>query len=168
MNVSRLWSYQPTTVTELFDLMGHSLTGSGLSPRQRGILVCAAASTLRDSYCSIAWGSKLSKTASPDIAAGVLSHNDDELAEDEKVLADWARKVVRDPNATSEADLQMLREAGFEDSQIFAMTVFVALRLAFSTVNDALGAAPDAQLRSSAPAQVVAAVDYGRPADTAS
>jgi uncharacterized peroxidase-related enzyme len=168
MNVSRLWSYQPTTVAELFELMGRSLTGSGLSARQRGILVCAAASTLRDSYCSIAWGSKLSKTASPAVAAGVINHSDDELTEDEKAMADWARKVVRDPNATSEADLQMLREAGFEDSQIFAMTVFVALRLAFSTINDALGATPDAQRLSSAPAQVVAAVDYGRPADTAS
>jgi hypothetical protein len=38
MNVSRLWSYQPTTVAELFELMGRSLTGSGLSARQRGIL----------------------------------------------------------------------------------------------------------------------------------
>jgi uncharacterized peroxidase-related enzyme len=168
MNVTRLWSYQPSTVIALFDLMGQALKGSGLSPRQRGILVCAAASTRRDSYCSIAWGSKLSKTASPAVAAGVLGNNDDELAEDERVMADWARNVVQDPNATSEADLQKLREAGFEDSQIFAMTVFIGLRLAFSTVNDALGATPDAQLYSSTPEQVVAAVDYGRPADSAS
>jgi hypothetical protein len=46
------------------------------------------------------------------------------------------------------------------------MTVFVALRLAFSAVNDALGATPDAQLRRDSPAQVAAAADFGRPADT--
>jgi hypothetical protein len=42
------------------------------------------------------------------------------------------------------------------------MTTFVALRLAFSTVNDALGAAPDAALRRSVPGPVQDAVTFGR------
>jgi uncharacterized peroxidase-related enzyme len=168
MNVTRLWAYQPDTVIGLFDLMRKTLSGAGFTPRQRGILVCAAASTLRDSYCSLAWGSKLSGYASPALAAAVINHDDDELADDERVMADWARKVVKDPNATSDADLQVLRDAGFNDSQIFSMTVFVALRLAFSSINDALGATPDARLRNEAPEQVVAAVDYGRPVDPVS
>jgi uncharacterized peroxidase-related enzyme len=168
MNVSRLWAYQPGTVAALFELMGQTLSGADFSPRQRGILVCAAASSLGDSYCSLAWGSKLSKTASSALAAAVISEDDNGLADDERVMAAWARKVVRDPNATTSADLEELRSAGFDDSQIFAMTVFVALRLAFSTVNDALGAAPDAQLRRDVPAEVAAAVDFGRPADTVS
>jgi uncharacterized peroxidase-related enzyme len=166
MNVSRLWAYQPHTVTALFELMGQTLVSAGFSPRQRGILVCAAAASLGDSYCSLAWGSKLAKTASSALAAAVISGDDDGMADDERVMAAWARKVVRDPNATTSADLEDLRNVGFDDSQIFAMTVFVALRLAFSTVNDALGAAPDAQLRSDAPSEVAAAVDFGRPADT--
>ena len=41
--------------------------------------------------------------------------------------------------------------------------LFVALRLAFSTVNDALGAAPDRELTERAPAPVRAAVTFGRP-----
>jgi hypothetical protein len=41
--------------------------------------------------------------------------------------------------------------------------VFVALRLAFSTVNDALGVLPDAALRSTAPRVVLDAVTVGRP-----
>lgn len=166
MNVSRLWAYQPGTVTALFDLMGQALAEADFSPRQRGILVCAAASSLGDSYCSLAWGSKLSERANPTVAAAVISGEDDELELDDKAMAAWARKVVRDPNATTAADLQALRDAGFSDSQIFAMTVFVALRLAFSSVNDALGATPDAQLRRDAPAEVAAAVDFGRPPDT--
>jgi hypothetical protein len=40
----------------------------------------------------------------------------------------------------------------------------VALRLAFSTINDALGTQPDAQLALSVPHQVREAVTYGRPA----
>jgi hypothetical protein len=38
------------------------------------------------------------------------------------------------------------------------------LRLAFSTVNDALGVGPDLELSASAPGAVVNAVHYGRPA----
>jgi alkylhydroperoxidase family enzyme len=78
-------------------------------------------------------------------------------------MAAWARKVVRDPNATTPADIQELRDAGLGDDQIFAITAFVALRLAFSTINDALGAQPDAQLAESLPAEVRQAVTYGRP-----
>jgi len=53
--------------------------------------------------------------------------------------------------------------AGYDDGQIFSVTLFVALRLAFSTVNDALGAPPDAELVGRAPASVRTAVTFGRP-----
>ncbi len=71
--------------------------------------------------------------------------------------------VARDPNATTAADVQALRDVGCSDSKIFTITVFVALRLAFSTVNDALGLRPDAALRSTAPGLVRDAVTFGRP-----
>ena len=74
-------------------------------------------------------------------------------------------RVARDPNHTSAADVQALRDAGYSDAQIFAMTAYVALRLAFSTINDALGARPDSAFRSSAPEAVLDAVNYGRPID---
>jgi hypothetical protein len=64
------------------------------------------------------------------------------------------------------ADVQELRDAGLTDSQIFAITSFVALRVAFSTINDALGLTPDAQLEASLPPAVTATVTYGRPADS--
>jgi alkylhydroperoxidase family enzyme len=81
-------------------------------------------------------------------------------------MAAWARKVARDPNATTPADVAELRDAGLDDGQIFAITAFVALRLAFSSINDALGAQPDAQLAQSLPAAVRDAVTYGRPVAT--
>jgi hypothetical protein len=43
-----------------------------------------------------------------------------------------------------------------------AITTFVALRLAFSTVNDALGAVPDDELRASVDPQVNDVVTWGR------
>jgi hypothetical protein len=43
------------------------------------------------------------------------------------------------------------------------MTVFVALRVALSTVNDALGVAPDTELAAGLPPAVRRAVSFGRP-----
>jgi uncharacterized peroxidase-related enzyme len=165
-NVSRLWAHQPDTMSGLFDLMSQAFKPSGLSFRQRGILVTAAASALGDSYCSLAWGGKLATASEAALAAGVLNGSDAALTVQEKAMAAWARKVVRDPNATTPADIQELRDSGLDDHQIFAITVFAALRLAFSTINDALGAQPDAQLAESLPPEVREAVTFGRPVAT--
>ena len=162
-NVSRLWAHQPDTQKGLFELMSQAFGPSGLTFRQRGILVTAAASALGDSYCSLAWGGKLGKASDAAIAAGVLDGSDAGLTDQEKAMAAWARKVATNPNATTQADVQALRDAGLGDGQIFAITAFVALRLAFSTINDSLGAQPDAELAQSLPPEVREAVTYGRP-----
>jgi uncharacterized peroxidase-related enzyme len=167
-NVSRLWAHQPDTQKRLFELMSQAFTPSGLTFRQRGILVAAAASTLGDSYCSLAWGGKLGQASDAAVAAGVLNGSDAGLTDQEKAIAGWARRVARDPNATTPADIQALRDCGLEDGQIFAITAFVALRLAFSAINDSLGAQPDAQLAQSLPPEVREAVTYGRPVAQAS
>jgi len=100
------------------------------------------------------------------VAAGVLTGSDTGLTDLEKAMAAWARKIAKDPNATTPADLQALRDCGLDDGQIFAITAFVALRLAFSAINDSLGAQPDAQLAQSLPQRVREAVTYGRPVAT--
>lgn len=162
-NVSRLWAYQPETMDHLYELMSEAFRPSGLSLRQRGILVAATASTLGDSYCSLAWGGKLADAADAGVASAVLNGSDDGLSDQESAMAAWARKVVKDPNGITAADVEQLRQAGLGDRQIFAITAFVALRLAFSTINDSLGAHPDAKLVSSLPPEVVDSVSYGRP-----
>jgi alkylhydroperoxidase family enzyme len=162
MNVSKLWAYNAPLVSNLFGLMGQAVADQGLTFRQRGILVAACASTLGDSYCSLAWGSKLAGVSDSATAAAVLSGGDEGLGDNERALASWARKVVDDPNHTTIQDIDVLRSAGFSDPQIFTITAFVALRLAFSTVNDALGIGPDPQLHAAAPKAVAAAVRFGR------
>jgi alkylhydroperoxidase family enzyme len=162
MNVSRLWAYQPTTMTGLFNLLRQANAGDRLSLRQRIILVAAGASAFGDSYCSLVWGAKLAAASHAQTAADVLRGIDDGLSTSERVMAHWARMVARDPSHTTAGNVQALRDAGFSDAQIFTITVFVALRLAFSTVNDALGLPPDAALRSTAPDVVLDAVTFGR------
>lgn len=163
MNATRLWAYRPDLLEDLFALMGRAIATHDISARRRSIIVAACAASHGDSYCSLAWGEKLARRAGAEVAGAVLSGRDEGLTPDERALAGWARKVAGDPNATTAEDLAELREAGFSDSQIFAITVFIALRIGFSTVNDALGARPDAQLLSAAPPEVLAAVTFGRP-----
>jgi uncharacterized peroxidase-related enzyme len=163
MNVTRLWAYQPATMTGLFNLLRQANAGDRLSLRQRIILVAACASAFGDSYCSLVWGTKLAAASHAQTAAGVLRGIDDGLSSSEQAMARWARTVARDPSHTTAENVQALRDAGFSDSQIFTITVFVALRLAFATVNDALGLPPDTALRSTAPGVVLGAVTFGRP-----
>ena len=111
-------------------------------------------------------GRELGEASDAALAAEVLTGSDAGLTDQEKTIAAWARKVAGDPNATTPADIQVLRDCGLDDGQIFAITAFVALRLAFSTINDSLGAQPDAQLALSLPQDVREAVTYGRPVAT--
>ena len=163
MNATRLWGHQPDAHDRLFVLMGAASRAGGLSQRQRGILVTACASALGDSYCSLAWGRKLALEVGPTVAAAVLRGDDAALTEPDVALARWARHVVRDPNGVTAHDVEHLRQAGFDDRAIVAVTLFVALRLAFSSVNDALGGRPDAELVASVPEEVRDAVTFGRP-----
>jgi alkylhydroperoxidase family enzyme len=163
MNLSRVWAHQPVLNQGISDLMGRAAGAASLTLRQRGILITACASALGDSYCSLAWGNKLAGEAGAEVAAGVLQETDAGLDASECALARWARKVARDPNATGAGDVQALRDAGHDDAQIAAITIFIALRIAFSTVNDALGARPDAALVETGPPLVSGAVTFGRP-----
>jgi alkylhydroperoxidase family enzyme len=162
MNLTRLWAWQPGLHDRLVGLIGAAGEAASLTMRQKGVLVAACASTLGDSCCSFAWGTRLAGETEPAVAAAVLRGDDSGLDPVDRALAAWARKVARDPNGTTADDVQELRDAGFDDGQVFAVTAYVAIRLAFSTVNDALGAAADAELRAAAPAEVRDAVTYGR------
>ena len=92
----------------------------------------------------------------------MLTGDDDRLDDRERALARWARQVARDPNGTTAADVEALRAVGYDDGQVHAITTFIALRLAFSTVNDALGAVPDAELTASGDPKVRDVVTWGR------
>ena len=167
MNLSHAWAHRPAAQAALTDQLRQAAADAGLSYRQRGILVAASASALGDPHCSLAWGRRLADEAGDGIAAAVLRGEDDVLEPEDRALARWARQLARDPSGTTQADVDALRAAGLDDAQILSMTVYVALRIAFSTVNDGLGARPDVQLVADAPESVRQAVTYGRPAASA-
>lgn len=162
-NHTRLWAWRPDLRADFFALRSGVMSSSTLTDRDWAVLVTATASQLRDSYCSLAWGERLAAATDADTAAAVITGDAaSALSERERALADWARQLVRDPNATTQADVDKLRSVGLDEREIFEATVFVGFRLAFSTINDALGAVPDEQLKERVPTAVRAAVDFGR------
>jgi uncharacterized peroxidase-related enzyme len=164
-NFVRLWCWRPELFTQFVELRLALMGSTTLSNREQAIVVAATVSTFGDSYCSLAWGSKLAKLAGDETAGGVIAGEvPDELSEREAALWAWCRAVVRDPMTTTPAQVDALRSAGFDDREIFEATLLLSLRLAFSTVNDSLGAQPDRQLADTAPAPVRDAVTFGRPA----
>jgi uncharacterized peroxidase-related enzyme len=166
-NYVRVWCWRPDVLQAFAKLRADLLADSMLSGREVAVLVAATASKLGDSYCSLAWGEKLADAADEGTAVDVIRGGDSGLSEREAALTAWSRKLVADPNSTTEADVQGLRDAGFGEREIFEATVWIGLRLGFSTINDALGLQPDAQLFERVPAGVRDAVSFGRPAATA-
>lgn len=162
-NLTRIWAWRPDFMEAFVDLQTLLRQSWTLRDDDRAVLVAATARSRGDSYCSLAWGARLARLAGDDTARAVLSDAFDELDARPQALARWAMDVVADPNAITTTDVDRLRDVGLSDREIFEATAFVALRLAFSTVNDALGAEPDRQLAVAAPEVVRNAVTYGRP-----
>jgi uncharacterized peroxidase-related enzyme len=167
MGLERAWAWRPEIAEAFVALRKQLLDGSTLTPREVALVVCATAQARGDSYCALAWGSRLAKLAGARVAAEVLSGQEPAaLTAREEALRRWTGQVVTAPSLATPAQVEALRAAGFSEREIFEATALVAFRLAFATVNDALGAPPDAQLSAEAPAEVRAAVTYGRPAAT--
>jgi uncharacterized peroxidase-related enzyme len=120
MNLTRAWAWRPE-VFDGFAALRNQLTGqSTLSKRELAVLVCAAAAELGDSYCSLAWGRTLAQEAGAATAAAVIANAPaGALSERDRALSTWARKVVANPNATTEADVDALRKAGLGEREIF-------------------------------------------------
>ena len=163
-NLTRVWCWRPDLLTSFETLRAELLAESGLSRREVAVMVAATAAARGDAYCALAWGLRLAELSDEATAARVLQGADADLSDREAALASWSRQVVDDPNATTESDVDRLRQAGLTDREIFEATAWIAFRMAFSTINDALGAHPDRQLAEKVPQLVRDAVTYGRPA----
>jgi len=169
MNLERLWAWRPDAAHAMADQRQQLMHGSTLTLREFAVLVCACARAAGDSYCALGWGTRLAKLADPLIAASVLRDADSPgLTARERALRQWAGQVVRAPSEARAEQVEALRAAGLTDKEIFEASLFIALRQAFSSVNAALGAQPDAEVVAAAPPEVLAAVTYGRPPSSSS
>jgi uncharacterized peroxidase-related enzyme len=164
MNFERAWAWRPDIGEGFAQVRRQLLHGTALKPAELALLTCITARALGDSYCSIAWGTRLAGIHGAAAVAEILRGADPPTSTPrETALRRWAEQVVRNPNGATADQVDSLRAAGLSDREIFEATVQVAFRLAFSTVNDALGARPDRELVIAAPPEIRSAVTFGRP-----
>lgn len=159
---SRLWAHQPTLDEQLGALIRAAATAAGLSNREKAMLVIGQASVIGDSYCSFAWSRWLTEWEDAETALAAVRADETPFDERERALGRWARAVAGDPNATTPDEVQGLRDVGFDDPQILALTLYAALRIALSTTNDALGARPDLALAETLDPAIRATITWGR------
>ena len=163
---SKLWAHQPALQDQLGELIGAAAKAAGLSNREKAMLVIGQATAIGDSYCAFAWGRWLTEWEDADTALAAVQGERGPFSDRELALGQWARTVADDPNGATPADIQSLRDVGFDDAQIHALTLYTSLRIALSTTNDALGARPDVALAEMLDPRIRAAITWGRqPAD---
>jgi uncharacterized peroxidase-related enzyme len=166
MNLIRVWAWRPDVHAAFLAARMALLGETTLSKREIAVLNATTAAERNDSYCAIAWGTRVAELVDAQ-SAGVLLRGEEPaaLSAREIAVARWARVVAKNPNAATADDVETLRAARLSEREIFDATLLVAFRLAFTTVNDALGAQPDRQLVDEAPPSVVESVTFGRTVD---
>ena len=161
-DLTRVWAHQPEAQEHLMRLFEATANAAGLTSRDKAMIVISQAAAVRDSYCADAWGKRLTDWSDPQTAIAALNADDEPFSERERALAAWARTVARSPGSSTPQDIQRLRDAGFEEPQIVALTIYAALRTAFSSVNGALGASPDVALAHALDPAVLSVITWGR------
>lgn len=116
-----------------------------LDDRAYALICLGAARATGSSYCSLAFGKRLLRghLTARQLQTLIETGDDSALQAGEAAMFRIAGKVARDATSVTEADIQALRDAGFEDAAIFDVVVAAAGRCFFARVPDALGALPD-------------------------
>lgn len=137
---------------------------SNMTLRDYELATLAAARALRSSYCLLAHGSVLAEKEldNDNDAVAAIARGDGSLEPKERALMDFAAKVTRNALEVSRADVDALREHGYDDEAIFDIAATAAARCFFSKLLDALGAEPDASYRDK-PRAFLEAMVLGRP-----
>ncbi|MGH9872989.1 MAG: peroxidase-related enzyme [Pyrinomonadaceae bacterium] len=94
----------------------------------------------------------------------VSDHHQANLAEPDIALLDFVRKLASQPTGISVADVELLRQAGFNDEQILEAVLMAGLTNLLNSVQMGLGVEPDFKPRVTFPRKEVnLAIDSQRP-----
>ena len=151
-NYERLFERSPDVYAAWQQLNG--AIKESIDLRLYEVATVAAAGELRSSYCSLAHGKVLLERFG--IAPG------DPLDDADQAVQRFARKVVDDATAVTQADVDELRVHGLSDDEVFGVVLAAAARCFFSKTLDALGVQPDASFRE-LPDEVREPLTVGRP-----
>lgn len=141
-NYAPLFSHRP----EVLDLWAELQNGlrRHTSPRLFELVTFAAALALKSSYCALAHGTKL-RSFLTDIEIKALANGqyEDIVSVSEATAMRYAHQIASNANSVSQAHIEMMREAGFSDAEIFDIAGIASGRAFFSKLVEGLGALPD-------------------------
>jgi len=137
---------------------------STMDSRRYELVTLAAARALRCSYCALAHGQALESQffSTQDLTRIALEIEGSTLEPTEAAVMAFAEKVVRQADAVTPEDVEVLRKHGLDDGEIFDVAAAAAARCFFSKVLDALGTEPDSSYEALAP-ELRDALTVGRP-----
>jgi uncharacterized peroxidase-related enzyme len=118
---------------------------AGMDERRYELVTVAAARRLRSRYCTVAHAAILRDRFYDEetFRAIIADPHSAGLDRADVAAMDFADKIAADPTATTEADVQALRDAGLSERDIFQVVLAVNVRRFFAGVLDAVGASPD-------------------------
>jgi uncharacterized peroxidase-related enzyme len=142
-NYTKLFSLHPEVYAAWSNLLGN--IRSHMDPRRYELVTLAAARAMRSSYCLLAHGAILRQQfySADHLASIARQPTTADLDPADLVMLDFADRITRDAASISEAEVQKMRDYGFNDGEIFDIAAAAAARCFFSKLLDALGAEPD-------------------------
>ena len=159
-NLERAFASRPEVYAAWRQLV--TAVTSASDERRYELATLAAARRLRSSYCSLAHGKVLAEKFYDFESVPGLP---DGLDDTDRAIMAFAEKVVADATSITEADVEVLREHGLSDDEIFDVVLAATIRCFFSKTLDALGVQPDAAFAELDPA-FREPLTVGRPIET--
>ena len=123
-----------------------------LDDRTYSLISLAAAMASGNSYCSLAHARLLASRGYSEAQVAAIVRNEEAapLSAAERAMMRLAAAVARSPASITDGDIQLLREAGYSDPEIFDIVAAAAGRCFFARIPDALGVQPDRALGEAA------------------
>jgi uncharacterized peroxidase-related enzyme len=147
-NVLRLYALRPSRLLAWNAHYEEAMKGdSTLTKAEREMIAVVVSVTNDCAYCMAAHGAALRKlTKDPALADQIAAdHLQAEIPERMKRALDYAVKLTRAPATMTEADVEELRAAGWQDEDVMDITEVTALFNFSNRMASGLGWAPNAE-----------------------
>ncbi len=138
----------------------------GMDRRRCELATLAAARVMRSTCCSIAHGRTLrDRFFSPaEVTQIAVDHHHAGLEPVEVAIVDFAEKAANDPASIEADDVNVLKNFGLSDREIFDVVFAVAVRAFLTTLIESLGAQAERPWVDDLEPELLDALTVGRPA----
>lgn len=141
-DVVRVLAVRPPVAKAQSELRDRLLDDSRIGQRRTQLISLAVSGINNCAYCGTAHAGTMVARGdlTPEEAAQVFKDwRRLDLAEDDRAMLGFAEKLTFEPSRIGEDDVQALRDAGFDDIEIYDIVLITAYRNFINRVNDGLG-----------------------------